>query len=100
MHSMGFAVAFFHRTTWNTRMSCNATQGFSENIRSEAWKFLLHMYPFNSTSDQRRAIDRNKTFVQFFLKHIDMTRNSHTHAKQCGLSSAQNAVEVDAPRAA
>ena len=43
------------------------TQGFSETIRSEAWKFLLHMYPFNTTSLERHGIDRNKTFV---LPHL------------------------------
>lgn len=58
-------------------------QGFSENIRSEAWKFLLHMYPFNTTSDERHKIDRDKTFAPHPSHLIPHHHRKGLHARAC-----------------
>jgi len=43
--------------------------GFSEDIRMEAWKFLLGLYPLNSTLTERGVIMRNKVADYQTLKH-------------------------------
>lgn len=38
--------------------------GVEKNLRKEAWPFLLHVYPWNSTREQRETI-RNDLFLQY-----------------------------------
>jgi hypothetical protein len=36
------------------------SQGIDPSLRPEAWKFLLGLYPWSSSSDERKAIRRSK----------------------------------------
>ncbi|KAI8972308.1 rab-GTPase-TBC domain-containing protein [Pilobolus umbonatus] len=42
--------------------------GLDPDIRIEAWKFLLGIYPWDSTSDEREAIRQSRTDAYFAIK--------------------------------
>lgn len=57
----------FVKTNWNLILFCFQTiffAGISPNVAHEVWPFLLHLYPFDSTFEQREQI-RNNKYLQY-----------------------------------
>ena len=42
-----------------------AAQGVAQELRPIVWKFLLAVYPFTSTYEERKDIDSSNRFNQF-----------------------------------
>lgn len=48
-------------------------QGLCHALRKEAWKFLLGYYPWESTHEERKTLQREKTYTHTHTHLITLT---------------------------
>ncbi|KAJ7331185.1 hypothetical protein OS493_020888 [Desmophyllum pertusum] len=70
--------------------------GLSPEVRREAWQFLLHYFPFGSTSQQRELLRKDKE--KEYLKIHYFRQNKSQEEKRTFWKSVECTVDKDVVR--
>ncbi|XP_029378087.1 TBC1 domain family member 15 isoform X2 [Echeneis naucrates] len=72
--------------------------GLCHAIRKEAWKFLLGYFPWNSTLEERKALQRNKTDEYFRMKLQWKSLSEEQEKRNSRLRDYRSLIEKDVNR--
>ncbi|XP_068132772.1 TBC1 domain family member 15 isoform X2 [Hyperolius riggenbachi] len=74
------------------------TRGLCHALRKEAWKFLLGYFPWNSSRDERAAIQRRKTDEYFRMKLQWKSVSEEQEKRNSRLRDYRSLIEKDVNR--
>ncbi|XP_061697895.1 TBC1 domain family member 15 isoform X2 [Syngnathoides biaculeatus] len=72
--------------------------GLCHAVRKEAWKFLLGYFPWNSTLDQRKSLQRSKTDEYFRMKLQWKSVSEEQERRNSRLRDYRSLIEKDVNR--
>ncbi|XP_037109472.1 TBC1 domain family member 15 [Syngnathus acus] len=72
--------------------------GLCHAVRKEAWKFLLGYFPWNSTLDERKSLQRSKTDEYFRMKLQWKSVSEEQERRNCRLRDYRSLIEKDVNR--
>lgn len=72
--------------------------GLSHSVRKEAWKFLLGYFPWDSTAEERKSLQRNKTDEYFRMKLQWKSVSEEQERRNSRLRDNRSLIEKDVNR--